>query len=365
MTIHKAHTKAIAEFPTPLQALIKAELAAGNSIVEISTRFPAPPVGACLKLAKRVTTLPRESGKDIRFYEHNGADYSGEFSDAKGFFFVLEPPLPPEPATDMDAIRAEHEARQRAADAALLAKTKRKSRQLRRQAKRHPSTQNAVHPPTPPSKSSPLVERFRASMVMNHERWHDGTGYDLELLPSATPEEREQIEQLLLSGGVKDWRDIEALATFNSPRAQDALRTAFARGGTPLKIALLSHAPKLFSERECTATIVSALQNAEVYGGLTQTLLLVEDQHPQPVIDALLRGVLDRDGTIAGEFAAMLLYLHGKATSAYDMEQRPFFLKFQDGDRQVLFRELCERIGINEATQRRLLHIPHARHTKK
>lgn len=200
---------------------------------------------------------------------------------------------------------------------------------------------------------------------MNHERWHDGIGYDLELLKSATRKEREQIEQLILSGGIKDWRDVEALAALDSPRAHDALRQAFSCGDILIKIALLTHAPKLFSNRERTTAIVSALHSTKIYGGLTQALFLVEDYHPQPVIDALLRGVLDRDGATAGEFAAMLLYLHGKANSVYDMEQRPFFLKFQNGDRQALFGELCERIGINKTAQRRLFHIPHTRHTER
>ena len=45
------HTKALARFPPVLQELIQAELAAGNSIVEIGGGFPAPPAGAGLRLA--------------------------------------------------------------------------------------------------------------------------------------------------------------------------------------------------------------------------------------------------------------------------------------------------------------------------
>lgn len=207
----------------------------------------------------------------------------------------------------------------------------------------------------PRAKSSPLIERFRQSTEMNYERWHDGTGYDLELLRSATPEERGQIEQLLLAGGVRDWRDVEALAALDTPRAREALRAAFDRANDQLNMALLTHAPKLFTDRERTAALVSALRNTEVYGGLTQALLLVESWHPAPVVEALLLGVLERDGATAGAFAAHLLFIHGKTASAYDMEQRPFFLKFQDGDRLSLFRELCDRIGVDSATQRRLL----------
>lgn len=200
-----------------------------------------------------------------------------------------------------------------------------------------------------------LVGRFLQSMEMNHERWHDGVGYDLDLLRSAGPEEREQLESLLLGGGVRDWRHVEALAVLDSPKARAALRRAFEIGDDELRIALLSHAPGIFDEEEHTSVIVSALGKTGIHDGLTQALLLVEDFHPPEVIDALLRGVLNRDGATAGEFAAMLLYLHGKAAEPYDMEHRPFFLKFQDDDRAGLFRQLCERIGVDVAEQERLM----------
>ncbi len=337
----------LAEFPQALQDLIKAELLAGNSIVEVCGGFPAPPVGACVKLARCVTTRARESDPCIDFYERNNSDYSGEFTDAKRFYFVLEPPRPPDPEPDMDAIRAEREDRQRAADAALQAEAEREAKQLRN---RRAAAPVAAAPQTTPR--SPLVERFRESMEMNYERWHDGTGYALDLLQSATPDERAQIEALLISGGVKDWRDVEALAALDSPRTRAVLRRAFERADDRLKVALISDAPELFNEDERTAALVSALENAEAHGGLTQALLLAESFHPSRVIDALLRGVLARDGGTAGHFAAMLLFLHGEASSSYDMKQRPFFLKFQDGDRRVLFRELCERIGVDPAHSR-------------
>lgn len=95
----------IAQFPAALRQLIESELAAGNTIVEIGHSFPAPPAGAYLKLAKQVTTRARADGEGLRFYERNSSSYSGEFTDAKRFYFVLEPPNPPPPELDMDAIR--------------------------------------------------------------------------------------------------------------------------------------------------------------------------------------------------------------------------------------------------------------------
>ncbi|HMP84050.1 MAG TPA: hypothetical protein PKA41_15230, partial [Verrucomicrobiota bacterium] len=101
--------KELAKFPAALRALIEAELAAGNSIVEVGHSHPAPPAGAYFKLANKVTTRPRSSSDGVSFYERNSSIYSGEFTDAKRFYFVIEPPNPPPPEPDMDAIRKAHE----------------------------------------------------------------------------------------------------------------------------------------------------------------------------------------------------------------------------------------------------------------
>lgn len=185
--------------------------------------------------------------------------------------------------------------------------------------------------------------RFRESMVMNHERWHDGTGYDLELLAEASPAERAGIESLLVSRGVQDWRDAEALAALGTGGAHAALLRAFENGDDELRLALIGHAAELFTEEQRGEVLAKALR--EPGPGLTQAMLLVQEWHPQPVIEALMHGVRTHDGVTAGEFAMMLLFLHGQADSVYDMSQRGFILRFQDEDRELLCRELFARIG--------------------
>ncbi len=96
-------------FPAVLRALIELELAAGNSIIEIGHSFPAPPVGAYCKLANKVSARPRESGAGVDFYERNNSSYCGEFTDEKRYYFVLEPPNPPRPDSDMGVIRKQLE----------------------------------------------------------------------------------------------------------------------------------------------------------------------------------------------------------------------------------------------------------------
>jgi len=90
----------IAQFPPALRALIEAEAAAGNAVVEIGHGFPAAPVAAFARLARRVSTRPRETGGGLKFHERNSSLWSGEWTDAKDFYFVLEPPLAePSPET--------------------------------------------------------------------------------------------------------------------------------------------------------------------------------------------------------------------------------------------------------------------------
>ncbi|MDP3072328.1 MAG: hypothetical protein Q8N18_18700 [Opitutaceae bacterium] len=114
MSIPKKYQKELAAFPAALRTLIEAELKAGNTIVEVASRFPAPPAGAYLKLEKSVSTRPRKTADGVNFYDRNSASYSGEFTDAQRFYLVLEPARPPEAPPDMDAIRDALAARERA-----------------------------------------------------------------------------------------------------------------------------------------------------------------------------------------------------------------------------------------------------------
>src|SRR5690606_35695551 len=164
----------LAMMPAPLAALVRAELAAGNEVVEVGRAVRAPSVIAFVKLAQPVTTRPRASGQGVVFEEGEGALRGGAFRDDAGRFFVLETcaPAPAEGA----------------------------------------------------------LERFRRSMAVDYEKWHDGVGYDLAALRAATARERQEIEALLLARGVRDWRDVEALAALDSDAARHALRAAFAAG---------------------------------------------------------------------------------------------------------------------------------------
>jgi hypothetical protein len=321
----------LAAFPAGLRQLVEAELAAGNGIAELGHGFPAAPCGAYILLERAVTTRPRAASGELHFHDRIGNSYSGEFTDAVRHFFVLEPPHPPPPEPDMDAIRADLQRRCDKEDA-------------RREAKRLQAAREAQQ----------VVGRFQESMEMNFDRWHDGTGADLELLKGASPAALAEVEDFLASRRVQDWRDVEALAALASARAKSLLRAAFAGGEDRVRLAVLSYAPELLSESECTEFLVRILEDGAIESMLPQALLVIEDFHPPEVIRAMLHGLMRRDGGTACHLAAMLYFLHGKAAEPFDWKLRPHFLQFNTADlteREAAVRILCETLGL-EITDR-------------
>ena len=104
------------------------------------------------------------------------------------------------------------------------------------------------------------------------------------------------------------------------------------------------------TDAERTAALIAALDDAELFGGLTPASLEVETFHPSDIMSALLRGLMQRDGGTAVYFAAMLYFLHGKSASALDWDYRPFVLRFNTSDlleREMVARELCDTIGVD------------------
>ena len=77
---------------------------------------------------------------------------------------------------------------------------------------------------------SEAYQRFIASMAMDFDKWHDGTGYDLQALAELTGQERTDVETLLLGRAGQDWRDKEALAALGSSSAVAALESQLNAG---------------------------------------------------------------------------------------------------------------------------------------
>lgn len=319
--------------PPVLRALLDAELAAGNTVIEVGHTHPAPPVGAYFKLARPVSTRPRESGGGLQFYERNSSQYSGEFTDAKRFFWILEAPLPPPPEPDMDAIRAAMNLAARESAARPAQETAPDLLPQPRQASAHPV----------------LVEKFQRSMRLDFETWKEGTEYDIGLIEGATPDELLELERLVLNHSPRNWRDVQALVALDSPRTRPTLLSLLDDPNPEVRAAVLRFAPALVDHPTRARVLIQNIQSAEPFLGLSATLDLIADFHPPEIVDALLRACLDRSGDIACLLGALLLYLHGKAESPLAMEHRPFWLQLNtddDAQRRRVLSELCERIGV-------------------
>lgn len=336
----------IDQLPEALRTLVEAELAAGNSIVEIGGS-PAPPVGLAVFLARPVTTRARAHAEGYTFYERNSSSWSGEFTDHRRYYFVLEPPRAPEPMPDMDDIRARLNAAGQQASPAPAPLTPAAASDLS-PAERAIRERAATGSHGGAGASSSALDRFRSSMNLDYEKWREGIGYDLEILRTASEAERAEIESLLVNRSVRNWRDVEALAALQTLKAQAALRRALDEGDVEVRLAVLRYAPESVPSERFTEVLVDALGKAVIFGGLTAALDLVSQHHPPAVEAALWRGVLEREGDVATHFAAMLLFLRGQASTPLDWSQRPFWLRFKTEDREArraAFRELCSRVG--------------------
>jgi hypothetical protein len=185
-------------------------------------------------------------------------------------------------------------------------------------------------------------------MPITFDMWHDGTGYDLDALRQLPEQEQSAIEKILIDHHPRDWRDIEALAMFDSPAAAREIEAAANSADPQVRREALRHAPQKSDPRQREEIVIHSLRGDSLVSGLGVVLDEVAEFHPPGVIDALFDGALKRDGEAAVHFAAMLFYLHGKSSEPFDWAQRPFFLRFHTTDRaerQKAFEELCRIVG--------------------
>ncbi len=99
------HGRILVRFPPALKALVEAELAAGNTIVDAGAGHPAPPAGDMIKLAHDLRTRIPNANDGLSAHARNTSTHHTEITDADRFFFILTAAHPPPPPPDMDAIR--------------------------------------------------------------------------------------------------------------------------------------------------------------------------------------------------------------------------------------------------------------------
>jgi hypothetical protein len=199
---------------------------------------------------------------------------------------------------------------------------------------------------------TPAIDRFRNSLFIDYEKWHDGVGYDIDALRELKAAERTVAESRL--DATHDWRDVEALAVLaqlGSTSAEQSLRSAQRTGSNEIRLAVMRYAPRLVDDDARSAALLQALETATPFDGFTATLEQVEKFHPPPIVDALWRGLTTRQGDVASHYAAMLAFIYGKADSTFDWSMRPLFLKFNtesSAERRAAIAELKSRLGVTE-----------------
>lgn len=189
-------------------------------------------------------------------------------------------------------------------------------------------------------------------MNIDYLKWHDGIGYDLEVLRKFSIDEKEKIEHVLINHGITDWRDIDALAELGSEKALAAIRSAFQSDNYEVRIRAIEHLleKKAVSEQEIEAVLVETIPLVSLLNGQTFTLRLAEKYPTLSIKRMLLWCSLNGNDDIRVHAAALVCYLYGVATSSFDWKFRPFFLRFGDKDlsnRMLAYNELCDRIRVD------------------
>jgi hypothetical protein len=323
-------------FPLLLRYLLDQEMAAGNEIVDVCHGHPAAPIGAYVILNHPITTRSRKSGGGYRYRPESSSQCSGWFTDETGHFFILEPPDPNAGAyPDMDLIR----------ETANKSSTYGFSESVN-----NPCTDSSDIRDAQYTTSGAVLDRFIQSTQLDYDKWREGESYELALIESANETERNQIEEFLVQRQVGDWRDVEALAAMDSPRTRNILSELLNTGSTEMKLWVWDYAPKLVSRADKVEILLRAINSADIYSGLGRALDKIVHVHPPSIIAELMKATLTRSGDVACHLAAMLYYLHGLSKEPFDWDHRPFFLSFNtdsNRDRKAVFRELCDKIGVD------------------
>lgn len=191
---------------------------------------------------------------------------------------------------------------------------------------------------------SDLIASFKSSMVIDYDKWHDGLGYEIELIDQMTVDQRKEVEHHLREKGITDWRDLEALDRLGTPGALQAIVEV--RESGPEELALRAHQygpPPQSGERED-----AILQGLSSSGGRLEAIDEAAE-HPSPkIIDKLLECAERCTSTEAYQAALALFYIHGKVDSMHSWDHRPFLLRFVDAgpDKVAAVQELRGRIGL-------------------
>jgi hypothetical protein len=192
---------------------------------------------------------------------------------------------------------------------------------------------------------SDLLQQFADSMNIDYEKWHDGVGYEVNLLSQMSQSELESVEELLLSRGIHDWRDLEALHVLGSDRAWNAVLAARTGASPELRLYAMKYGPPP-TESDLEFQILEDLTSPDRMGRAIDSAV----DCPTPAIkERLIEVARTADAPYGYSAAAMLFEIAGIIDSHWDLSYRDFFLRFSSppgSARDIAAQELRAKIGL-------------------
>lgn len=200
--------------------------------------------------------------------------------------------------------------------------------------------------------SAEAVKRFRDSMVMDFDMWHDGEGFDLSAIDDMTVQERKDLAALLRSGQ-KTWRELEALAALDledvATIIEDTSRTD-ASADNRMTAAAALHERGRMSRDDFEAKVCDEIRKLDKPGdGSVRILLEAQSLASVKVKQALLWSSWNRT-EMSMLCAALVLYLCGKAEDPLAWSHREWLFDLQPNNsyftRKKAFDKVCGLIGM-------------------
>jgi hypothetical protein len=186
----------------------------------------------------------------------------------------------------------------------------------------------------PPRNPSAAYTRFKQSMILDYDAWHDGEPYDIPALAEISEEERALLADEICEKRSLDWRDVEALRALATPKALKRVGKAADVQTDSAGISAFTDDVAQGWSAKIEARFIEKLENAEL--NALDRLYEIAEAHPTPAVMAqLLRNArIHSDPTVRYSMGAFLLELTGHADTRYtfDTNIRPHLLDLNSAD---------------------------------
>jgi hypothetical protein len=193
-------------------------------------------------------------------------------------------------------------------------------------------------PPRP--EPTPAFLRFKASMMLDYDAWKEGEPYDIAALAEVTPDERDQLTEVIAAKGKLDWRDVEALRALDTPRARARIKTAARLQTDGGGAEALGDEVAAGWSPSTEKRFLAKLGKAQLMDSSLDRLLEIAEAHPTDAVRKRLWKLAttgDRDTRYT--YGAFLLYLNGHAGDWYgwNTKHRPHLLDIthEEGAKQI------------------------------